>query len=192
MGARSHARSRSLIGTSATLAAGLALAGCGGAGHATKVTQPTSAAPSAKAPVAVPPVRLRILSPKAGAHTGTKLTVRVLLTGSSPGHPPSLRYVLDGAVTRRGSAQLTFQALRPGRHRLEVTLTQDRRIRAGSVFTVRLPPSVKAAPVAAPEPAPIVTTTSPPPSPSGGIPQGGGGDGDGDNSGGPSDGDGNV
>jgi hypothetical protein len=217
MRARTHTQ-RTLIGGCA-LAAGLALSSCGGSGSdQARVAQRTAARTVAAPVAAVQTPSLRILSPKRGAHTGAVLTVSVLITGASPGSSRQLRYVLDGGLTRHGSAHLTFHELAPGRHHLEAMLNDDRSVRAGSVFTVRTPAPVTPAAVAPTEPAPMQATSQstaspappptatpkaetppppsstpkPPPTPSGGIPQGNGGDGDSDNNGGPSDGDGNV
>jgi hypothetical protein len=200
---------RTLIAAGISVAAGFALGGCGSsAGPVAKVTQSTGASSTPATPVAVVrPPRLRILSPKRDSHTGTTVTVSVLLTGSPAGGSRLLRYVLDGSLTRGGPARLTFHGLAPGRHRLEAMLNDDRSVRGGVAFTVSAPAPIAALPVAPSEPAPSQTTASPSPAtapsqtappvstpkppPSTGIPQGGGGDGDGDNSGGPSDGDGN-
>jgi len=206
--------------------AALLLAGCG-SGGASATTHASSAqdaaATVARAPVAtVPTLRLRILSPRSGAHTGQTLSVSVRLTGDPSGASGAFHYLLDGRESRNGSAHLTFHELAPGRHRLVVMLGSDAGVRATSFFVVRAPappppepaqpapapstmpaqqPSEAPAPAqtqaptrtpATPRPSPPPTTSTPTPPPGEGIPQGGGGDGDGDNNGGPSDGDGNV
>jgi hypothetical protein len=137
--------------------------------------------------------------------------VKVALIGGQATGARPFRYVLDGH-TRFGSRRVIFHGVRPGQHRLIVTLAGDHAVRTQTRFVVKAPPpppapavtttaapapTTTAAPAptttAAPAPtttaAPAPTTTSPPAG--GGIPQGGG-DGDGDNSGGPSDGDGNI
>jgi hypothetical protein len=145
---------------------------------------------------------LSILSPRAGAHTASTLTVRVALSGATNG-AQRFRYVLDRRLTRFGPARLTFHDLAPGRHSLEVLLATTGTARASTTFTVRAPAHVASPAPAQTQPtvstpAPAPTTTAPPPkaSPppsSGGIPQGpNAGDGDGDNNGAPSDGDGNL
>ncbi|HEY1457343.1 MAG TPA: hypothetical protein VGF15_02390 [Solirubrobacteraceae bacterium] len=197
--------------------AAIAASGCGNSTQTkTQSTQtPVTARVSTTPPRAVvPPAapHLSILSPRAGAHTGSTLTVRVAISGTANTGARRLRYVLDRRLTRLGSARLTFHALAPGRHRLEVFLSGENRGHASTTFTVRAPAPVanplpaQAASTVPASPAPTTTTmhtpeptTSSPPPPSrttppasGGIPQNGGGDGDGDNSGGPSDGDGNL
>src|SRR5581483_1888020 len=205
----------------ATLAA-LVVAGCGGSSsssHSSSAatgTPVTSASSTSTTTAARPsrPLRLHIVSPRAGAHTAQNLTVRVALTGTASGRVHSFRYVLDGVLTRHGDARLAFHGLAPGRQHLVVSVPGDRGLQATEVFVVRAPPApVAPAPVAStpaptapstmttPAPTtPAPTTAAPPPAtttpaapapaPASGIPQGGGGDMDGDNSGGPSDGDG--
>jgi hypothetical protein len=202
-----------VIGVAAVVA--VAVGGCGGGSSRATVSH---SAPIAKATTAttaaVQPPHVRILSPRTGAHTGTTLTVNVRVTGTLPRGARFLRYTLDSSLTRKGAAHLTFHGLAPGRHRLEVTLTDDARAHAVSVFTVRAPTPAPATPIPSapapaqttttmqttqavapppkPETSPSPTTTPKPPASSPGIPQGNGGDGDSDNNGGPSDGDGNV
>jgi hypothetical protein len=168
-------------------------------------------------PASAPAPHLSILSPRAGAHTASTLTVRVALSGAPAGGAQRFRYVLDRRLTRFGPARLTFHDLAPGRHRLEVLSATTGTTRAGTTFTIRAPARVASpAPaqtqptVSTPAPAPTTATpppqsppptkttappppkASPPPS-SGGIPQGpNAGDGDEDNKGAPSDGDGNI
>jgi hypothetical protein len=209
----------------ARLCAGSALllgaAGCGSAASRTSHASNATQVPPAVQPLAAAPPRVTILSPRAGARTGSTLTVRVAVSGEPGGNALRLRYVLDRKLVSPGASRLTLHELAPGRHSLEVLVLAPRAGRAHITFTVRAPrhvtlpaaqptPTVAAAPpptpVAAPTtqtthttstpmraPAPTTTTTTPSPPPAGGgIPQGGGGDGDGDNSGGPSDGDGNL
>jgi hypothetical protein len=201
------------------MAVTLLASGCGGSSMTATPRTPKATPPTAVAkPAAAATPHLSILSPRAGAHTGSTLTVRVATSGAPGGKAPRLRYVLDRRLTRSGSSQLTFHDLAPGRHRLEVLITPGS-ARTSTTFTVRAPrPVAVVAPVEAPQaaapvqPTQTTSTTAPksspppqtqtrttapppqasPPESSGGIPQGGGGDGDGDNSGGPSDGDGNV
>jgi hypothetical protein len=209
-------------GACATIALAALLAGCGSSGSKT-TSQPVAATTSASTPAsataaAAKPPSLRILSPAAGAHTGSTLTVRVRLAGAAPAGT-GLRYVLDGHLSRHGSTRITYHELAPGRHTLVVALIGDGAVRAKRSFVVRAPtPAPEPVHTTASEPAPTpqmgaeherapTKTAAPEPKPSapkpkpsapeskpeaGGIPQGGGGDGDGDNSGGPSDGDGNV
>jgi hypothetical protein len=213
------------VATATALA--LAVAGCGSSSsssHSSSTASTAAAAPASSTSTTTAakpsrPLRLHILSPRAGARTGQNLTVRVALTGTASGHVHSFRYVLDGMLTRRGNARLTFHGLAPGRQHLVVSVPGDPGLHAAAIFVVRTPP-VPAAPVpvattaaptsttatpapttpapttAAPTtaaPAPATTTTAAPaPAPASGIPQGNGGDMDGDNNGGPSDGDGGV
>jgi hypothetical protein len=158
---------------------------------------------------------LSILSPRAGTHTASTLTVRVALSGAPVGGAQRFRYVLDRGLARFGPARLTFHDLAPGRHSLEVLLATTGTARASTTFTVRAPahvaipaPAQTQPTVSTPAPAPTTPpprtlpptkTTAPappkasPPPSSGGIPQGpNAGDGDGDNNGAPSDGDGNL
>lgn len=195
----------------ASLALVLTASGCAGASTSSKtsVAARTSASvvqsSPARAPASAPVAHLSILSPRAGAHTASTLTVRVALSGARSGATPRFRYVLDRRLTRFGSARLTFHDLVPGRHRLEVISTAASPIRATTTFTVRAPAPVAVPTQAQPTvstPVPTPTTTTPPatetttpapPQSSGGIPQGANaGDGDSDNHGGPSDGDGNI
>jgi hypothetical protein len=183
------------------------VAGCGGSSSSTTAASKPAAAPLTTAttpPPAIP--RLRILSPRAGAHTGQTVTVHVVVTGSSQRDSSSFRYVVDGGRAKPGSARLTLRGLAPGSHHLVVTLANNHSVKGTRSFIVRTPPAPTApvqsappttqtqAPAPAPAPAPPQTTTSSPPptTPSGGIPQNNGGDMDSDNNGGPSDGDGNI
>jgi hypothetical protein len=219
-----NTRLRVLIpGAAAIVAVGLLLAGCGSSGGAKSASAAQSTAPTASSPAtnaavaAAKPATVRILSPAAGSHTGSTVTVHVLVTGGATGRS-TLRYVLDGRLSRHGSTRLTYRELAPGRHTVVVSLLVDGSVRAARSFVVRAPappppepthtepaqpaPSTQmgseheaSAPPA--EPKPSEPKQSPPESkPSapegGGIPQGGGGDGDSDNNGGPSDGDGNI
>jgi hypothetical protein len=195
------------------IALGLVASGCGSS--STETAAPAAVQThSVPRPVAAAPPRLSILSPRAGAHTSSTLTVRVALQGA-PGGGARFKYVLDRSLTRLGLARLTFHDLAPGHHRLQVFLVRSAASPAAVAFTVH-PPAPVAVPTPAPmqtaptmtestpPPPPAATTTAPAPAPapapakttpappSEGIPQGGGGDGDGDNSGAPSDGDGNI
>src|SRR5579859_1192356 len=188
----------------ACTACGVAIAvGACGSGHPSQHTSgPSAAVASAPTTTAAPAPaspagRLRIISPRRGAHTAETLTVHVQLTGASTTGSRPFMFVLDGRLTRLGPTRLTFHGLAPGRHRLVVALAVRPSIRASVNFTVPAPapPATTSAPPPT-TPAPAPATTSPPtqaPAPSSGIPQGpNAGDGDGDNHGGPSDGDGNI
>jgi hypothetical protein len=192
----------------------LLVAGCGGSSAKSVTTSRTPVAATTVSHAQAPSAHLRIISPRAGAHTGSTLTVRVRLRGISPTGPRAFVYVLDHQRARRAGSKLTFLNLRPGRHRLLVSFNDRARASAKVAFIVRAPaptpaPAAAAAPIpttttapppttAAPPPAttttppPSTTTTAPPPPPSTGIPQGNAGDRDGDNNGGPTDGDGNI
>lgn len=206
----------------ASLALVLTASGCGSStskktSSAASTSAPVARSSSARAPASAPVAHLSVLSPRAGAHTGSTLTVRVALSGARTPATPRFRFVLDHRLTRSGSDRLTFHDLAPGRHRLEVVLAGSSPSRATTTFTVRAPAPVAVpattqaeATVSTPAPAPTTATapqqtppprktTAPaapkasPPQSGGGIPQGpNAGDGDGDNNGGPSDGDGNI
>jgi hypothetical protein len=213
---------RALVtGATTSLAVGVLLTGCGSSGgaksaSATQPVAPTTAAATSATTATATPASLRILAPAAGSNTGSNVTVHVRVSGGSSGRP-ALRYLLDGRLSRRGSTQLTYRELAPGRHTVVVSLVGDGSVRSARSFVVRAPapPPPEPAHTTPAEPAPTTQMGSehersaPPPEPKpepkqappetkpsppegGGIPQGGGGDGDGDNSGGPSDGDGNV
>src|SRR5262249_39066426 len=102
-------------------------AGCGGSSSSsTSSTDAAQVGPAAATSTtktkAAPahPVHLRIISPKAGAHTGETLTVRVKLTGAPTGHA-RFHYVL-GSIKRSAGAKITFHGVAAGRHHLKVTL----------------------------------------------------------------------
>jgi hypothetical protein len=183
------------------LAVVVVVAGCGSSGASTSTTAktPTANQASVKQPAVA---HLSIVSPHAGAHTGSTLTVHVAATGAPSASSGQFRYVLDGRVVRSGSSKLTFHHLAPGRHSVRVVVVGNPQ-ETSTTFIVRAP---------APAPKPVVTepvetqptaTTPPPPvttappaeatPPAENIPQGANaGDGDGDNQGQPSDGDGNL
>jgi hypothetical protein len=203
---------------SAVVTLAVIVAGCGSSSSSSTTTA-ANVAPAANTSTAkaktqpAHTIRLRIVSPRPGAHTGQTLTIHVKLTGASA-HSARFRYVL-GSVKRSAGSKITFHGVAPGRHDLTVTLASNQHIRASEVVTVHAPaatpptPTTQAvapttsSPTPAPAPAPPPTTTksTPPPAPPtttkttpppSGIPQNGGGDADGDNNGGPSDGDGNI
>jgi hypothetical protein len=208
-------RLRGLVPVGAALAVVLAVTACGSshsstASDATKTATALATAPTTTAAPA-PPARvpqLRILAPHRGAVVARNLTVRVSVTGATPVGRRALKYVLDGSLTRVGSARLTYQGLAPGDHHLLVALVSRPSVRASVSFNVPAPaPPPTAAPATTssapastpptPTPPPAPSTMQapapPPPAPSGGIPQGpNAGDADSDNHGGPSDGDGNI
>jgi len=189
----------------------LAAGGCGSGTSANTSASVTAHVSSAPRQAATPVAHLSILSPPAGAHTDSTLTVRIAVSGALSTGAQRFLYVLDRHLTRSGPAHLTFHELAPGQHRLDVLLAtvgmgHATAAHAATTFTVRAPaPAAVSAPAqtppttTGPPPSTPMTTSAPPPPkttsappPGNGIPQGGGGDGDGDNSGGPSDGDGNV
>ncbi len=201
-----------------SLTLALLIGGCGGgsSGSTTTSTPATTAAQASTTTataVTAPVLHLSVLSPHAGAHTGSTVTVHVALSGAPSGDTQRVRYVLDDRLSRSGSRTLTFHDLAPGRHHVEVLVGHGGGAHASTTFIVRAPaPAVVPAVVPAPAEVRPTTATPPPttsmpeavhttpkappakaspPESSGGIPQGGG-DGDGDNSGGPSDGDGNI
>ena len=104
------AKTRTAVGllapAGAILAGALLLAGCGGAASTASSTAANSAAANVTpaATTTVPAPRLRIVSPRAGAHTGQTLTVSVRLTGGASAGSRVLRYVLDGHQSRQGSS----------------------------------------------------------------------------------------
>ncbi len=212
----SKLRSPRAVGSLVALGVALVVSACGG-GYSSSSSAPattTQAAAVSSTTSAAPKPRLKTLSPRAGSHTGSNVTVRVALVNGKATGPKPFRYVLDGR-TRFGQRRLVFDGVKPGRHQLIVTLVDDRAVRSETPFVVTAPPpppvvTTSAPTVTVPPPATTTapsppTTTAPPPTaaapppptttspPSGGgIPQGGGGDGDGDNSGAPSDGDGSI
>jgi hypothetical protein len=192
----------------AVLGLALVASGCGGsssssttAGSSSAAGSSTQAASATSSTTSAPKLRLPILAPRAGARTGSVLTVRVSLIGGRATGPDPFRYVLDGTEVRRGSRTLVLHGLAPGHHHLVVMLAARHGVRGARVFVVKAPPAPPPAPVltttsAAPAPPPV-STPAPAPAPAppaagSGILQGGGGDGDSDNNGGPSDGDGNI
>ena len=60
-----------------------------------------------------PAPRLEIVTPRTRAHLDQTVAVRVSLTGATLAGSQSLRYVLDGAVTRLEAARLTFHGVSP-------------------------------------------------------------------------------
>jgi hypothetical protein len=191
--------------STAVLGLALLAGGCGGSSASSTTAAASSSTTAASASAtsgttSAPKLRLPILAPKAGAHTGSVVEVRVALLGGKAAGADPFRYTLDGGEVRRGSARLVFHGVAPGSHHLVVMLAANHRVRESRVFVVRTPPPpppppVVSTPAPAPAPAPAAAPPAPapmPPAAGGGIPQGGGGDGDGDNSGGPSDGDGNI
>lgn len=206
------------LGTTAILPlAALVVTACGGS--STPKAAPSAAATSRSArsttsPAAPVAPRLRIRSPRRGAHVTATVAVRVSLTGARAPGAGGFRYVLDGGRALLGPARLLFHGLTSGHHRLLVALAARPSVKAAVTFTVAAPPPVTppvtstASTASAVTPtatatsttaAPAPTTTAPAPTttsttaPAGGIPQGANaGDADADNHGGPSDGDGNV
>jgi hypothetical protein len=166
-----RARAAGAFGTG-TLLAGLALAlvasGCG-TGASTQKSTPV-VAKAAGAPVATAAVtpHLTILAPRAGARTGSTLTVHVTVSGAPAGGAPRLRYVLDRRLVRFGSERLTLHGLAPGRHTLEVRALSSGAARASTTFTVRAPAPV-AIPMSAQAPAGAVA--APPSTPTNSAPQ---------------------
>ncbi len=214
----SKLRSPTFMSSIVALGVALAVSGCGGSSSSTTAPATTThSAVVSSTTSAAPKPQLKTLSPRAGTHIGSNVTVRVALLNDTATGPKPFRYVLDGQ-TRFGPHRLVFHAVKPGHHQLIVTLVDDPAVRSETAFVVKAPPiapipvttpaPTTAAPTPPPAPPtmsttaplpPTTTTTAPPPpttttSPpaTGGIPQGDGGDGDGDNRGGPSDGDGNI
>jgi hypothetical protein len=202
-----------------SLGAAVALAAAGCAGSANRHPIAAAGPPAAAAARPAAPPRLTVISPRRGHRVDENVKVIVRVSGALHERPRALRFLLDGRRLRETSTRFTLRGLRPGHHRLLVSLVANRAVRAASSFVVgapaRAPTPARGRPscctttaVAAPEPpapttasvAPPATTTAaapPPPTstavaPPNGIPQGNGGDMDGDNNGGPSDGDGNV
>jgi hypothetical protein len=210
--ARNRVRGLTLICASAAVA--LVISACGSSRSPSSSSQsqtngasvagpPATTAAPAPLPLAA---RLRILAPRRGASAASTLTVRVSLTGATAAGSRAFKYVLDGSLTRLGSARLSYHDLAAGQHHLLVALASRPSVSARVSFSVPVPPPRPAGPSSAATP-PASTTAAPPPppsstqaaapattpAPSGGIPQGANaGDADSDNQGGPSDGDGNI
>ena len=95
-----------------------------------------------------PAPRLEIVTPRTRAHLDQTVAVRVSLTGATLAGSQSLRYVLDGAVTRLEAARLTFHGVVSGHHHLRVALISRPSVRANATFTVLAPPPATAVPPA--------------------------------------------
>ena len=96
------------LSLAAALAAATTTSGCASSGSAPRTpgaTPVTRAQTSAVSPVRAP--RLSILSPRAGAHTGVMVAVRVALHDAPSSRGQRFRYVLDQRLTRSGGARLT-------------------------------------------------------------------------------------
>lgn len=173
----------------------LILSACGGSSSSSSGAAGTStqaaATTSSTTSTPKPKPRLPILTPRAGAHTGSVVTVRVSLLHAHATGADSFRYVLDGRLTRLGSRRLVFHDLKPGHHHLVVMLADNHGVYGSRGFVVRTPPAPPPPVVSMPAPAPAPAPMSPPATGTG-IPQGNGGDMDGDNNGGSSDGDGSI
>jgi hypothetical protein len=151
------ARGTGFLFAGAVLAVAVSACGSSGSTASTATVASTPAptsnqASSAKPSAAAPTSHLAILSPRAGGHTGSTLTVRVAASGA-PSGAQRFRYVLDGRFTRSGATHVTFHELAPGRHRLEVVMLGSGD-RANTTFTVN-------APSPTPAPAPVATTSTP-------------------------------
>ncbi len=145
------------------LGVALVVSACGG-GSSTSSSAPTTttqAAVISSTTSAAPPPRLKTLSPRAGSHIGSNVTVRVALINRTATGPKPFRYVLDG-VTRFGPRRLVFHGVKPGHHRLIVTLVDDRSVRSQTPFVVKAPPAppppVVTTPATSTTPAPTTTT----------------------------------
>jgi hypothetical protein len=206
-------RARPLLVAGALGMLTLGIGGCGSSHSSSRTTAAsvtpagttqitaTTATTAAPATAPTPAALLRILAPRPLAQLDQTVAVHVSVTGGVGTASRSFRYVLDGRLTRRGSARLTFTGVVPGHHHLLVALVSHPSVNATTAFTVLAPPAPAQAPSAppmtsaAPQPAPAPTPSAPsaPMMSTGGIPQGSNaGDADGDNRGGPSDGDGNI
>jgi hypothetical protein len=191
-----------ITGPIAVLGLAVLVSGCGSSSSssASAASSTAAAVSTTSTTKSAPKLHLSILSPKAGAHTGSVVAVRVKLPGGRTSGADPLRYTLDGRDARVGSRRLVFHDVRSGRHHLVVMLAANPLVRDSTVFVVRTPPPPPPAPVVstpapAPAPAPAAAPApmpAPPVAGNGGIPQGNGGDGDGDNRGAASDGDGNI
>jgi hypothetical protein len=166
------ARTTGVLLASGALAVAVSACGSGASSSTSSANTASTPAPAAASTqastpttsVSAPTPHLTILSPRAGGHTGSTLTVRVAATGA-PSGSQRFRYVLDGHFTRSGSTHVTFHELAPGVHRLEVAMlgSSDH---ANTTFIVNAP-----APAPAPAPAAVAphaaetppTTTTPAP-----------------------------
>jgi hypothetical protein len=207
-------RSQAFFISMGVAVAGLLLAACG-ATHSTTSTSRAIAPPSPPAANAAAHASIAFLSPRAGAHVGS--TVHVRIHRSEAGR---VRFILDGRSQHlTGASTIVYRHLRPGEHRVRAELLVASgqgsaatavvrfRVRSPHITAPAAPPPVT---TTAPAPPPAVTTTATPtvttqtappvqtqttaapPAPATGIPQNGGGDDDADNHGAPSDGDGNI
>jgi hypothetical protein len=167
------ARNTGILLASGALAVAVSACGSGASSSTSSASTASTSAPAAASTqastpatsVSAPTPHLTILSPRAGGHTGSTLTVRVAATGAASG-AQRFRYVLDGHFTRSGSTHVTFHELAPGVHRLEVVMlgSSDH---ANTTFTVDAPaPAPAPARAAAPTAAQAQpTTTMPVPAP---------------------------
>ena len=120
------ARNTGILLASGALAVAVSACGSGASSSTSSASTASTSAPAAASTqastpatsVSAPTPHLTILSPRAGGHTGSTLTVRVAATGAASG-AQRFRYVLDGHFTRSGSTHVTFHELAPGVHRLE-------------------------------------------------------------------------
>ncbi|HEY2259685.1 MAG TPA: hypothetical protein VGH45_08225 [Solirubrobacteraceae bacterium] len=150
----SKLRSFRAIGSLAALGVALAISACGGSSSSSTTTAAaatTQAAATTTTTPSAPKPRLKTLTPRAGAHTGSSVAVKVALIGGKATGAKPFRYVLDGH-TRFGTHRVVFHGVKPGHHHLIVTLADDRSVRTQTKFVVKAPP---------PQPAPVVTTSTP-------------------------------
>src|SRR5471032_1040571 len=127
----------------AVLALALLASGCGGGSSSSSTAASTSTAASATSTAtttSAPKLRLPILAPKAGAHTGSVVAMRVSLVGGKAAGAKPFRYTLDGRDVRSGSRRLVFHDLKPGRHHIVVMLAANHDVRDSRVLIGRTPP----------------------------------------------------
>jgi hypothetical protein len=152
------ARATRLCAGWALLLGAIGAAGCGASAPTSSHAPATTAAlPAVQVSAAEPAPRVRILSPRAGTRAGSTVTVRVSVSGEPAGGALRVRYVLDRRLVRTGAARLTFRALAPGRHSLEVLVVSPRAATARTAFTVSAPrPAPRLAVTQAPSTVPAV------------------------------------
>ncbi len=162
MRAHINHRTRAISLVSSVLAV-VVVAGCGSSSSSTPAEKPSAVVTASVAANRGPAVRLRIVSPHAGAHTGRTVEVVVAATGSVRLSGRSLRYVLDRRAAHLGGRHFVLRNLGPGRHHLTVRLSDDPSVRASTSFVVRVParhPASTAAPVPPAQPQTITSTTA--------------------------------
>jgi hypothetical protein len=123
--------------------------------HSAAATIPAVSAPHP------PPAHLHILSPRAGAHTGARVLVRIRLADGGFAGRHAFLYRLDGRRGVRAGERFVLRNVHPGRHRLEVSFDNGAQAVAAVRFSVRTP--ARPASVIGTAPAPATPASAPAP-----------------------------